>query len=75
MKRFPWVEGASYPDFGSNTETYTAGNVIELETLAPLTRLMPGGWVEHIERWLLFRNIDAGPSEQTLDAALQPLIA
>jgi hypothetical protein len=75
VKRFPWVEGATYPDFGSNMETYTAGNFIELETLAPLTRLAPGRSAEHVERWFLFRNVDAGASEQTLESALQPIIA
>jgi hypothetical protein len=75
VKRFPWVAGAIYPDFGSNTETYTAGTFIELETLAPLTRLGPGRSAEHVERWFLFRNVDAGTSEQTLDAALGPLVA
>lgn len=75
VKRFPWVEGVTYPDFGSNTETYTAGTFVELETLAPLRRLAPGATVEHVERWFLFRNVDAGASDQTLDAALGPLIA
>jgi hypothetical protein len=74
VKRFGWMAGATYPDFGSNTETYTAGNFIELETLAPLTRLTPGASAEHIERWFLFKNVDVGASEQTLDAALQPLV-
>jgi hypothetical protein len=74
VKRFAWVAGATYPDFGSNTETYTAGNFIEVETLAPLTRLTPGSSAEHRERWFLFRNVNVGASEQTLDAALQPLI-
>ncbi len=71
VKRFPWVEDGTYPDFGSNTETYTAGNFIELETLGPLARLAPNGFAEHTERWFLFRNVDAGESEATLDAALQ----
>ena len=75
VKRFAWVAGAAYPDFGSNTETYTAGTFIELETLAPLSRLGPGSSAEHVERWFLFRNVDAGASEQTLDAALGPLVA
>ena len=75
VKRFAWVAGATYPDFGSNTETYTAGTFIELETLAPLSRLGPGSSAEHVERWFLFRNVDAGASEQTLDAALRPLVA
>ena len=75
VKRFPWVPDATYPDFGSNTETYTAGNFIELETLAPLASLAPGATAEHVERWFLFRNVNAGDSEPTLDAALAPLVA
>jgi hypothetical protein len=75
VKRFPWVAGATYPDFGSNTETYTAGTFIELETLAPIARLAPGGSAAHVERWFLFKNVDAGASEETLDAALRPLVA
>lgn len=75
MKRFAWVEDGAYPDFGSNTETYTAGSFIELETLAPLARLTPDGSANHTERWFLFRNVDAGQSEETLDKALQPPLA
>jgi hypothetical protein len=75
VKRFPWVEDGTYPDFGSNTETYTAGSFIELETLGPLARLAPNRSADHMERWFLFRNVDAGDSEQTLDAALQRVLA
>ena len=75
LKRFAWVEDANYPDFGSNTETYTAGNFIELETLGPLARLAPNGSADHTERWFLFGNVDAGESEQTLDVALQRTLA
>ncbi len=75
VKRFAWVAGASYPDFGSNTETYTAGTFIELETLAPIAHLAPGRAAEHVERWFLFKNVDAGASESTLDAAIAQLIA
>jgi len=75
VKRFPWVENGTYPDFGSNTETYTAGSFIELETLAPLTRLAPNQSADHTERWFLFGNVDAGQSEETLERALQPALA
>jgi hypothetical protein len=74
VKRFPWAADATYPDFGSNIETYTAGSFIELETLGPLARLAPGAAAEHTERWFLFRNVDAGTSEATLDAALRPRV-
>ena len=71
VKRYGWLKDAIYPDFGSNTETYTAGNFIELETLAPLVELTPDASADHTERWFLFRNVDAGSSEASLDAALQ----
>jgi hypothetical protein len=73
VKRVRWEEGASYPDFGVNTETYTAANFIELETLGPLRRLQPGDSATHEERWSLFKGVDAGTTEASLDAALQPL--
>jgi hypothetical protein len=75
VKRYPWVKDATYPDFGSNTETYTAGTFIELETLAPLVELGPGASTDHTERWFLFRGVEGGGSEATLDAALQKLVA
>ena len=37
VKRVDWTKAAAYPDFGVNTETYTAGNFVELETLGPMT--------------------------------------
>lgn len=53
IKRFAYVEGANYPDMNSNTELYTAGDFIEVESLAPLCKLAPGEATEHLERWEL----------------------
>jgi hypothetical protein len=53
VKRYDWKEGARYPDFGVNTETYTAADFIELETLGTLQLLQPGASTEHEERWTL----------------------
>lgn len=52
-KRFEFVENAVYPDFNSNTELYTAGSFVEVETLSPLKKLKSGESVEHSERWQL----------------------
>ncbi len=52
-KRYAYTEGAMYPDYGSNTELYTAGNFLEIETLGPLVDLPPGGSVDHAESWML----------------------
>jgi hypothetical protein len=54
-KRFDFAENAVYPDMNSNTELYTVGDFIEVETLAPLKKLAPGESAEHVERWELSR--------------------
>ncbi len=46
----------TYPDFGCNCETYTAGTFIELESLGPLEVVAPGESVQHLERWSLFEG-------------------
>ena len=52
-KRFDYVADSSYPDINSNTEIYTAGGFIEVETLSPLRPLEPGDAIEYQERWKL----------------------
>jgi hypothetical protein len=74
VKRFDYQEGATYPDYGSNNETYTAGTFIEIESLGPLQRLEPGEGAEHTERWYLFDNVNAGETEASLEAAITPLV-
>jgi hypothetical protein len=72
VKRFEYVEGARYPDFGSNTETYTAGSFMEVETLGPLVTLAPGESTTHIERWELYSGIVVeGDDEESLEKALR----
>ena len=75
VKRFAYREGATYPDYGSNMETYTAGSFMEVETLGPMQHLEPGESAEHVERWYLFRNVNIGPTEASIDAAINPLLA
>ncbi len=74
VKRFAYEAGAAYPDDGCNNEVFTAGSFIELESLAPLTRLAPGATVEHEERWQLFDNFDAGEDDESLAAAVESFI-
>jgi hypothetical protein len=40
-----------YPDLGCNAEVYCSDRLIELETIAPLTDIMPGGMVSTTETW------------------------
>jgi hypothetical protein len=73
LKRFAYEEGANYPDYGCNCETYTAGDFIEVESLSPLRRLEPNASAEHLERWSLFADVEPAADEATLEAALNPL--
>src|SRR5690606_22175765 len=75
VKRFAWERDATYPDYGVNTEAYTAGSFIELETLGPLERLEPGASLSHEERWFLFPDVTAPEADEALAGVLDPLIA
>ena len=75
IKRYPVHPDAEYPDYGSNTETFTNEDMLEVETLGPLTNLeADGGSVEHTERWYLFKA-DVGTDDEAIDATLMPLVA
>jgi len=75
VKRFPYVEGAEYPDYGCNNETFTKGTFMEVESLGAMQLVQPGQTIETPERWYLFPNVEIGATEATLDAAITPLIA
>ena len=74
VKRYPYQPGATYADMGCNTETYTDADMLEVETLSPLTRLEPGAHLDHVESWLLAR-VDCGPSEADIHTKILPLVA
>ena len=73
VKRYPYDPGATYTDLGCNTETYTDPDMLEIETLGPLTRLEPGAHLDHVESWLLAR-VECGPSDADIDAHVLPLV-
>jgi len=75
IKRFSFQEGTTYPDYGSNNETYTAADFMEIETLAPMNHLEPNQTAEHDEQWFLFEDVNLGSDEKSIEAALLPLIA
>jgi hypothetical protein len=73
VKRYPYEPGQTYTDMGCNTETYTDPSTLEVETLGPLTRIEPGGHVDHAESWLLAK-VDCGPTDADIDARVLPLV-
>lgn len=51
LKRSEFVPDGDYPDFGCSFETFTNSDMLELETLGPMTTLEPGQTVTHVESW------------------------
>ncbi len=46
-----------YPDFGCSFETFTNAEMLEMETLGPMTKVQPEKAAEHVERWSLHKNV------------------
>jgi len=75
VKRYTADPTKTYPDFGVSFETFTNAEFLELETIGPLTKVRPGAFVEHIERWSLHRNIRLTEfSDRELDRVIAPLL-
>jgi len=58
VKRADYDPQAAYFDFGSPSQCYCNPHFIELETLAPITKLAQGQSVEHVERWQVYENVE-----------------
>jgi len=50
-KTFGAKVNVAYPDNNNNAEIYCNEDFVELESLAPLTKLAPGASIEHVETW------------------------
>lgn len=75
VKKFGFDKKAAYPDLGSTVETFTNADILELETVGPLTRIAPGGAAEHLERWSLFKGVALErPADENIDRVVLPLV-
>ena len=75
VKQFAYVEGATYPDLGSNVEAFTNPEMLELETLGPLITLTPDGSAEYRERWTLARDVPVIETDADVDQYVVPVVA
>jgi hypothetical protein len=64
LKTIALQDGATYPDFGCNFETFTNEEMLEIESLGPLVELAPGEATEHTEHWHLFEGVAAPPVDE-----------
>jgi hypothetical protein len=63
IKSVPLIEDAIYPDMGSNFETFTNSDFLELETLGPSKRISAGETLVHTESWVVFSGVTLPDSE------------
>lgn len=75
-KRTEAFANRRYPDFGCSFETFTNGDMLEMEFLGPLRRLTKGQTATMTEHWTLRRGVDFGSwTEADLDRVLGPVLA
>ena len=75
VKRTKPDPSRTYTDFGCSFETFTNNEFLEIETLGPLTKVLPGQSVEHIEHWALYRNVKPSQlDDDELTRVLLPLV-
>lgn len=75
VKRYDFAAGASYPDYGCPVETYTNDEMLEVETLGPLTTLDTGEELQHVERWYLLHVDKPVSTEEDIETVIAPLVA
>jgi hypothetical protein len=75
LKRTKSDPAKTYPDFGCSFETFTNEDFLELETLGPLTKVLPGQTAEQVEQWSLHRNVKLSDlTDDAIDRVLLPFL-
>ena len=74
VKYFDYDVSEVYPDMGCNFETFSNEEMLEVESLGPLTVLSPGESVTHAETWRMLKVEKELLSDEDIDKNLLPLI-
>jgi hypothetical protein len=74
VKGLGYEEGRTYTDGGSNFETFTNKDMLEIESLGPLARIAPGRSVEHVEHWWLIKGLPNETTDAAIDANIRPRV-
>ena len=73
VKRSAFDPGGAYYDFGSSSECYCNSHFLELETLAPASKLAPGEGVTHTEIWELYADVELPEDENMVQQIVENL--
>ncbi len=73
VKRAKYEAQSEYFDFGSSSECYCNDQFLELETLAPISKIEPGACATHVETWDLFTGVDCPRDEKDTQSLVQKL--
>lgn len=74
VKFFDYRDGAVYPDRGTNYQTFSNEDMLEMETVGELVTLAPGASATLTERWQLFANVPPIRGEEDVDRVMHPLL-
>ena len=73
VKRASYDVQAEYYDFGSSSECYCNDRFLELETLAPISRIEPGASATHTETWELYADVEYPENEDAAQKIVEKL--
>jgi hypothetical protein len=74
VKYAPVHLGVKYPDLGCAFETFTNGDVLELETLGALAPIAPGQTVTHTEWWTILEKLPRPDHDDAFDKKFAPAV-
>ena len=76
IKRYNCDPAGTYPDYGTSFETYTDGEILEMETLGRLIDLTPGSTMFHAESWSIVADVERPDprDEDAIDKAVKKYI-
>jgi hypothetical protein len=72
IKTFQYKKDATYPDFGCTVEVFTNADMLEAETLGPMTVLEPGQSLQYTENWFLAKGVSVADEDASIDASVLP---
>lgn len=74
IKFFTRESGGEYVDFGTNLQSWTNKDCLELETLGAFKMVEPGETVTHEETWYFAENIPTPKNDEDVKKSILPVV-